>query len=246
LQLVGAPEAYGIPETFVPAGVEAFEFPVRFAFGAPAGEVKDVKFEATVLPGGARATAGPLVFDVRAGDPPASPHRLFEDEAGFVQQLTEGGATARLELDDRYSGLASLHVTPDQKFRTKLPGLGVEIVENPGPGQFRYLRYAWKKRGGANILLQLNVGKWGPTQGQDGPAYRYEAGGGPNPFQAKAVRVAEQLPGEWVVVTRDLFADFGAFRLEGIAFTATDGEAALFDHLYLGRSEADFPAAPAK
>ena len=43
-----------------------------------------------------------------------------------------------------------------------------------------------------------------------------------------------------MVVTRDLFADFGEFTLNGLAFAAIDGEYALFDHIFLARAAADF------
>jgi hypothetical protein len=42
------------------------------------------------------------------------------------------------------------------------------------------------------------------------------------------------------VVTRDLFADFGEFTFTGLALSPVDGELALFDHIYLGASSADF------
>jgi hypothetical protein len=43
-----------------------------------------------------------------------------------------------------------------------------------------------------------------------------------------------------VVVTRDLFADFGEFTITGIALSPVDGEHGLFDTIYLGKSPADF------
>ena len=46
-----------------------------------------------------------------------------------------------------------------------------------------------------------------------------------------------------MVVTRDLFADFGAFTLTGLALSPMDGDFALFDHIYLGRSVRDFELA---
>ena len=48
------------------------------------------------------------------------------------------------------------------------------------------------------------------------------------------------MPVEFVVVPRDLFADFGEFTFSGIALSPLDGEFALFDHIYLGRSPEDF------
>ncbi len=54
----------------------------------------------------------------------------------------------------------------------------------------------------------------------------------------------DKLPNDWVVVTRDLFADFGEFTFNGLGLSAMDGEAALFDHVYLGRAPRDFDLAP--
>ena len=130
--------------------------------------------------------------------------------------MNEGGGAATLETVDRYSGSGALRVTPDQKFRVKLPGLGVKIVEKPGAGEYRYLHYAWKKIGGGSVLLQLNAnGMWGPMRGQGKAGYRYEAGPAGNTFNAEAIRTSERLPYGWTVVTRDLFADFGASSWTG-------------------------------
>jgi hypothetical protein len=44
-------------------------------------------------------------------------------------------------------------------------------------------------------------------------------------------------------VTRDLFADFGACTVTGIALTAFGGRGAYFDHVYFGRTAADLDRA---
>ncbi len=49
------------------------------------------------------------------------------------------------------------------------------------------------------------------------------------------MQVAEEVPPDWVVVTRDLWRDFGSFTLTGIAPTAMGGEAR-FDRIELLRS----------
>jgi hypothetical protein len=219
-----------------------FALPVSFPFGSPQGALANVNLVAvarlnpsTVV----KSNELPVEVNVVAGGPPPALYKLFEDESSFLALLTEGGGQASLETTDRYSGQAAMKVTPDQKFRAKLPGLGVKIAETPGEGEYRFLRFAWKKRGGTNILLQLNAnGAFGPLAGATTPAFRYEAGGA-NPYKAAAIKLDEKLPGGWVVVTRDLFADFGAFSLDGLAFTASDGEAALFDQVYLARTADD-------
>jgi S1-C subfamily serine protease len=77
-------------------------------------------------------------------------------------------------------------------------------------------------------------------------APRYDAGGG-QPAFAGATRVWGDLPKEWVVITRDLYADFGNVDVRGLLLGCPDGNAAWFDHLYLGRGHYDLdriPAAP--
>ena len=165
---------------------------------------------------------------------------IFEDQAKFVTNLNEGGGIATLEPADRYSGTHSVKVTPDQRFNERLPGLGVKIRQDPGPGEYRFLRFAWKKKGGEAICLQLNHdGQWGPSASQTGK-FRYYAGTVPAEPYGGAFQLNPKLPADWVVITRDLFADFGEFTLTGIALSPMDGEFALFDHLYLGRTPRDF------
>lgn len=248
ITLEGLPPELPAPELTLAADQVEFSLPVSFPFGSPAGEVPGVKLVAldranpqAVI----KSNEIPVALTVAPGGPPPALYRLFEDEPFFVALLTEGGGQASLEAGDRYAGEASFRVTPDQRFRSKLPGLGVKIAESPGEGEYRYLRFAWKKRGGANILLQFNAnGSFGPQRGDSAPAFRYEAGPGDNPYNAAALKVDAALPEQWVVVTRDLFADFGAFSLDGLAFTASDGEYALFDHVYLARTPNDFQDCP--
>jgi hypothetical protein len=172
--------------------------------------------------------------------PAEPPLPIFEDQPEVVAALTQGGGMATLLPDDKFSGAASIKVTPDQKFNGMLPGLAAKIREKPGPGEFRYLQFAWKKQGGQRIGLQLgHDGTFGPQGGK--PAlFRYDAGPAPDQSFGGAVRVDGALPGGFVVVTRDLFADFGEFTLTGLSLAALDGEFALFDHIYLGRQLRDF------
>jgi hypothetical protein len=178
------------------------------------------------------------------------PHRpgllpLFEEQASFAKSLTDGEAAAAVENQDRHAGLVCLKVTPSDKGAEKgghnLAGLPVEIRERPRLGQYRYVRFAWKKKGGTRICLQLgHDGHFGPEEdASPSPTFRYDAGTGPVSYKA-ALRIATAKPSEWTVVTRDLYADFGKFTLTGLSFAAVDGDYALFDHIYLGRSMDDF------
>jgi hypothetical protein len=54
------------------------------------------------------------------------------------------------------------------------------------------------------------------------------------------IRVADEPPREWALVTRDLFEDCGPLTITGIGFTALEGSGtAYFDHVYLGRTLED-------
>ncbi|MBN2290851.1 MAG: HEAT repeat domain-containing protein [Pirellulales bacterium] len=162
---------------------------------------------------------------------PLSTVMLFEDEQAFVDTLAEGTGIAMLCEDDHHSGKASLSITPPQRFSLTIPGWNYRIVEKPGPGEFRYIRFAWKSRGAVCVMLEFaDAGQW-PPAGE--PLRRYYTGTNTTGWQA--ARVSSELPQEWTVVTRDLWKDFGDFTLTGIAPTAMGGEA-LFDHIELLRS----------
>ena len=107
------------------------------------------------------------------------PKEVFEDDEQFITLLNEGNGRAIPDQRQAYSGKYAMRVTPDQRFNTKLPNLGVKIRENPGPGEFRYLTFAWQKAQGNTICLQLaHDGKFGPASGagREGAKFRYHAG----------------------------------------------------------------------
>jgi hypothetical protein len=176
--------------------------------------------------------------------PVAPPHpsgaaviELLEDDAGrLARALSSGGPLEENSrvgawAGDCFSGATCLKVAGYQRYRDALAGWAYPVVGKPRPGEYRYLRFAWKKPEGAGIMLQLGVGgtDWG----------RYYSGVNAVGFQP-ALQLSPQPPREWTVVTRDLFADFGQvpFTLTGMAFTSMDG-VALFDHMYIGRTIED-------
>lgn len=159
--------------------------------------------------------------------------------------INDGGGeagTATREDRDVFAGVEAMRVTPQQKYRSNVPGWNFNIVEKPAaqPGpkaipEFRYMRFAWKKVGGTGVMVQLHdpAKSW---------AFRYHAGTNVFGWQP-STQVAAQVPGEWEIVTRDLFKDWGAFNLTGIAFSPLDGTAALFDHVVLARTIEDLDKA---
>ena len=244
--LENLPKGFTAPQVLVPGDRSEFELPLTFPFGSKPGELKDVKLLALAAPvstSSVRSNTIAVTIKVSAGEqPPAEqPREVFEDDEKFIALLTEGGGKAVPENRDKFSGQNCLRVNGDQKFAAKLPQLGVKVRENPGPGEVRYIRFAWKKQGGNTICLQLNHdGTFGPGgTGREGAKFRYHAGPGGECYGGSLV-IDDKLPAKFELVTRDLFADFGEFTLDGLAFSAVDGQAALFDHIYLGRSPADF------
>jgi hypothetical protein len=170
---------------------------------------------------------------------------LFEDDAEpFIKQLNNDGApdapAGQAELRDVYSGVAGLRVAPFQRFASRLQGWNYPIVEKPKAGQYRYLRFAWKRVQGPGIMIQLHSnGSWNQ---------RFLAGTRSNQTLnwGPVLTLSGKNPSEWTVVTRDLFKDFGPLTLQGIAFTPMDGGGhGLFDHIYLGAAIDDLDRASA-
>ena len=155
---------------------------------------------------------------------------LFDDSPGFVDLLTEGSGSATVVTGDKYSGSASLRITPLQRHSKRIPGWAFRIRENPGPGEYRYMRLAWKAPKAAGVMLELaDNGTW-PSSGS--PERRYYSGKNTSDWQA--TRVSEKRPTDWTMVTRDLWKDFGDMTLTGIAPTALGSEV-WFDRIELLR-----------
>ncbi len=248
LALQGLPSGVASPEATLTPEQSEFALPLRLAYGTPMGVIP-VQVVATAQLDPERpkliatATSSDIQVDIVPGEkPPGDPPLLiFEDQPAFVEQLSKGGGTVQLVAEDVHFGAGCLKVTPDQRYNEAIAGLGVQIKENPGPGEYRYLRFAWKKQGGSTICLQLNHdGAWGPGgSGKPGAKFRYHSGGEQECFGA-SIRLDNKIPDEYVVVTRDLFADFGEFKLTGLALSPVDGEFALFDHMYLAKAPGDW------
>ena len=155
---------------------------------------------------------------------------LFDDDRAFPTLLNEGEGTATVVTDEKFCGAASLAITPLQKFAARIPGWNHPIVEHPQPGEYRYLRFAWKSPQAHGVMLELAAeGQWPPGQAA---LRRYCAGQNTSVWQAR--QLSPQVPRGWTVVTVDLWQDFGAFTLTGLAPTAM-GATAYFDCIQLLR-----------
>ena len=87
-------------------------------------------------------------------NPPAK-ITLLDENPELAGLLTGGKGTAEFIRTDKFSGEMCLRVTPPQRFNPKLPGWDYKIRENPGTGEYRYLRFAWKSEAGDGVLLEL-------------------------------------------------------------------------------------------
>ena len=162
---------------------------------------------------------------------------LMQDDARLATALTEGDGDARLVDEGAWSGASALRVDARMRIARNVPGWGFRIAEKPQPGEYRYLRFAWRVEKGDTAMLALaDQGELGdPADGR----LRYVVG--PQLAEWGATKVADVAPSEWTVVTRDLWADRGAFMLTGMALLPCGG-AMWIDHCYLGRTLADLDA----
>lgn len=190
--------------------------------------------------------------------------RLFDDEADFVEKLSDGEAQVSLSEMEKQLGTAALKVSIGERSQARLPGMRYSIRETPKLGEYRFFRFAWKKVGGDQIGLQVgHDGELGirPDQVRGKPeaisvsglrsrrpgasdqrgalvGYQYDIGKDPKPAQP-VLRLEKKISGNWDAHFRDMFAEFGSFTVTGLGFQCPDGEAAYFDGLYLARTQAD-------
>jgi hypothetical protein len=162
---------------------------------------------------------------------------LFDDEADVISKFDLGREAAKIESGDRFAGSVSLKVKKEPAGVARLPDVEIPIRGNPRDGEFRYVRFAWKKRGGGGIALALATdGNWEA----DGRPARYASGTDGTFLLSGSRRVHDGCPEEWIVVTRDVFADFGAMNVTGFSLNPIGGEAALVDQIQFARTLDEF------
>ncbi len=183
-----------------------------------------------------------------AADDAAKP----DDAARFEIFSTKIPAGASWTTDDRivrdggYSQETEnyIYVTPDRP--AELTGLSIPVRENPGAGEYRYITFVWVKWGGSQIGLKFLTSDE-PADGR-GAAYDYTyTAGTPDPNNAKRIEkglsVVDRAQG-WVVVTRDLWKDFGDFTITGVQFICPERRDAGFDEIFLAKTERALGGAP--
>jgi hypothetical protein len=180
---------------------------------------------------------------------------LFEDDAAFIKNLSNQDSPTEIAIEnaDTFKGSAAIKITVTdpaatngQKYNANIPDWKFSIVESPAADtEARWILLGWKSIGGKGIMIQFpDAGNWGAvtTPFVDPPApgtRRYIAG--ENLTGWSGIQVSAEAPAKWTGVVRDLFADFGAFTLTGMALTPFQG-VGLYDAIYLGATEAEVKA----
>lgn len=225
---------------------------------------KTVNVELVLLPHGEQSLVDWKGVSLAADKPGV--FKIFEDQEQFASELRRGERPiVALSADQPFSGTHSLRVVGGSAENGRLTGLDTWIAEQPRNGQYRFLVFAWKKEGGNRILLQLahegrfaehiaqlfqpgerpgrkRIGPFDPKRQLEdrGLRYGFSYDAGTEPPQTNApLRLDAKIPDKWVLMTRDLFADFGPINLTGLALGCPDGNAAFFDHIYLARTPQD-------
>jgi len=127
---------------------------------------------------------------------------------------------------DAHTGSVSAFCSPTQSYNNVMADWSFPIDETP------FLTMAWKKDGGAIIMIQMaHDTAW---------AYRYYDGDnseGVGPTW-EGIQLEAEIPTNWRMFTRNLVDDFGAgWSLTGLAFTPWDGNGGYYDHIVLSTTE---------
>lgn len=164
-------------------------------------------------------------------------YQAFEDSGVFTAIDAQQQGGAKLVSDDRHYGSHAVQVTPTGQFRLTFDK-PLAIREQPKWGEYRHIRFAVRKVGEGRMALEVN------RDGGDLRPVRMDGGAG-EPVGKSATRVwGSALPNQWIVITRDLYAEFGSFDATGITLQAPDGKHATFDHIYFARRDEDFKQIP--
>jgi hypothetical protein len=185
---------------------------------------------------------GPSHPDVVARRPVAVLFDEGEDLKGFLHRTT-------FALKGAYSGSRCLTIGGEDAysfapwpegskvFGHTLPNWDFPITEEPRPGEYRYLQFAWKALAPGTRTISFRL---------DGePANTYTvtvyAGAAPPGTPLNPRKVADRVPKEWTVVRVDLWDVFKKpVRIRGMQLGAPGGSAA-FDQILLGRTGKDLP-----
>jgi outer membrane protein assembly factor BamB len=193
---------------------------------------------------------GELVFHGQAlgcSHPDATARRpvavLFDEREADLACLKLPGRPFAFQYAGAFSGGKCLALTTEGNtlpnylppFGHCVPNWDFEIAEKPGPGQYRYLQFAWKALSPKTTGVALLVGPAWPGGGVNVVAGRYDWHEG----VIATKQTAEKPPADWEVVRVDLWQlARKPLRIQALGLAAAGGGAA-FDQLLLGRTLED-------
>ncbi len=121
-----------------------------------------------------------------------------------------------------------------------IQGLRVPVREDPGPGEARFVSWAWRKWGAGQAGLRFERDPAEDGENARGKAYDFTffAGEG-EPEGSAGLLVTDSLGGVWQLVTKDLWAAFGDFIVTGLTMTMSSRDGG-FDALCFTRKMEDF------
>lgn len=168
---------------------------------------------------------------------------LFSTKIPEGARWSEGKSFVR---DGGFSSESNNYIYVGAEQDAELTGLSIPIREHPGEGEYRYITFVWVKWGGTQIGLRFLTKDEGADAKGRAFDYTYTAGPGEpdNPKRiAKGLSVVDRAQG-WVVVTRDMWKDFGDFTITGVQFLCPERRDAGFDEIFFAKRESDFQNAP--
>ncbi len=136
-------------------------------------------------------------------------------------------------------------VAPEGEGAKRQGGLGLQIGHDGELGIRRQLNET-KRRRAMPVPVLDRVRQAGPQRGKRrvydnrGVRFGYQYLAGNVDEDELALRLDRNRPEKWVLLQRDLFAEFGDFDLTGLGLRLFAGEAAWFDQIYLYRTQADY------
>ena len=80
---------------------------------------------------------------------------LFDEAGDLIEHLRDGEGELSLTTTEPHHGLQALKLTGGDRSSANLPGFDFAIREHPNLGEYRYLRFVWKKASGTRIGFQL-------------------------------------------------------------------------------------------
>jgi outer membrane protein assembly factor BamB len=172
---------------------------------------------------------------------------LFDEQEDILKDLYAGQGRLSLGLSGAYSGGRCLTLLPGdggqatvgspfrQQFGETVRNWDFPITENPQPGEYRYLQFAWKALSPATkgITLALTGGGYEGYSVAAGQATAWDG--------KTVVKRVDAPPAGWQTVRMDLWAAAKKpWRVRAL-WLGVKGGGAAFDQIVLGRSEADLP-----